>query len=183
MCAKINDEINYCLRCAHALETVQKFGAQRPVCPECGWIYFADPKVAVAALIIHAGQVLLVRRANDPLRGLWTLPAGFIDAGEDPEFALVRECSEETGLDVHIDRLLDVISGKEHPRGANILIAYQASILSGDLHADDDVDNAAFFPPDALPALAFSTTKRILKIWASGGYQENKSSYPIAPEN
>ena len=134
MCAKIDRDINYCLHCAHPLILTNKFGAERPTCPECGWVYFSDPKVAVAGLIISEGRVLLVRRANDPHRGLWTLPAGFIDAGEDPEFALIRECLEETGLEVSIDRLLGVISGQEHPRGANILIAYQASILSGNLH-------------------------------------------------
>jgi len=182
MCAKIDRDINYCLHCAHPLVIADKFGAQRPTCPECGWVYFADPKVAVAGLIISDGRVLLVRRANDPQRGLWTLPAGFIDAGEEPESALARECLEETGLKVHIDRLLGVISGQEHPRGANILIAYQASILSGDLHADDDVDKAAFFSTDELPGLAFSTTKKILKMWVIGGFDRNIFA-PIPPEN
>lgn len=168
MCAKLFSEINYCLKCGHVLGVGFKFGAERPFCPDCGWTYFADPKVAVAALIVKEGSILLVRRANDPQKGLWTMPAGFIDAGEDPKIALIRECLEETGLHVQIDRLLDVVSGQEHPRGAHILIVYQASIVSGDLHADDDVDGAAFFDPDALPALAFSTTKRLLQAWLPG---------------
>ncbi len=173
MCAKIERDINFCIHCAHKLEIEFKvWRVLRPACPVCGWIYFADPKVAVAALIIREDRVLLVRRANDPQRGLWTLPAGFIDAGEDPELALERECLEETGLEVSIDQLIDVISGQEHPRGANILIAYQASILSGNLQADDDVDSAEFFSLEALPELAFSTTKKILKLWAQGGYRE-----------
>ena len=57
------------------------FGRERPVCPQCGWIHFADPKVAAAVLIEKDGRVLLVRRTNEPFRGLWTLPAGFINAG------------------------------------------------------------------------------------------------------
>ncbi|MEW5869279.1 MAG: NUDIX hydrolase [Chloroflexota bacterium] len=158
------DEINYCMRCGHALEQAQHFGRLRPFCPACGWIYFADPKVAVAALIEQDGLVLLVRRANDPQRGLWTLPAGFVDAGEDPEQAVVRECLEETGLQVHVCGLLGVLAGQEHARGAHILIVYQAEVTGGDLRAEDDVDQAAFFSSQALPPLAFATTQKILAL-------------------
>ncbi len=156
------DEIHFCLRCGSRLEQAQRFGKLRPVCPECGYIHFIDPKVAVAALIVQDSQVLLVRRANDPLRGLWTLPAGFVDADEDPVEAVVRECREETGLDVRVTGLLDVLYGREHPRGADILIAYQAQVISGSLTASDDVDASGFFALDALPQLAFQTTRIIL---------------------
>jgi 8-oxo-dGTP diphosphatase len=155
-------DINYCVRCGTKLELMERVGAIRPTCPNCEWIYFADPKVAVAALIEKDGKVLLVRRANDPQRGLWSLPAGFVDAGEDPLQAIERECLEETGLRVRTTGLLDVIFGQEHPRGAHILIAYQAEIISGELLASDDVDRASFFSRSALPPLAFSTTKKIL---------------------
>jgi ADP-ribose pyrophosphatase YjhB (NUDIX family) len=161
--AKALDEVNYCLRCGHQLTQAERLGRLRPVCPACDWIYFADPKVAAAALIEHGGQVLLVRRANDPKRGLWTLPAGFVDAGEDPAQAVERECLEETGLQVRVMGLLDVLFGQEHARGAHILIAYQAEVVSGELRPGDDVDGAAFFPSDDLPPLAFTTTQKILK--------------------
>lgn len=156
------DEDHFCLRCGSRLEQAQRFGKLRPVCPECGYIHFIDPKVAVAALIIQDSKVLLVRRANDPLRGLWTLPAGFVDADEDPVVAVVRECHEETGLEVRVTGLLDVIYGREHPRGADILIAYRAEVVSGLLTAADDVDRSGFFALNALPQLAFQTTQIIL---------------------
>ena len=156
------DEVNYCLRCGEALEQAERFGRLRPACPACGWIYFADPKVAAAALIQQAGKILLVRRANDPQRGLWTLPAGFVDAGEDPAEAVRRECCEETGLEVRITGLVDLIYGQEHERGAHILIVYRAEISGGVLQPADDVDDARFFLPDDLPPLAFQTTQKIL---------------------
>lgn len=134
----------------------------RPVCPACGWIYFADPKVAAAVLVIQDNKILLVRRANDPLRGLWTLPAGFVDAGEDPAEAAARECLEETGLQVKITGLIDVIYGLEHPRGAHIVIVYRAEVQMGRLSAGDDVDDAGFFELTRLPALAFRSTRTIL---------------------
>ncbi len=165
MAAQISAEVNYCLRCGSKLERLERFGAVRPTCPNCDWVFFADPKVAAAALIENQGQVLLVRRANDPQRGLWTLPAGFIDAGEDPRAAVERECQEETGFLVEVTDLLDVISGQEHPRGAHILIVYHARIISGQMDPGDDVDQIGFFDRNELPELAFSTTQKILARW------------------
>lgn len=141
-----------------------KVGRVRPFCPTCHWVYFPDPKVAAAVVVEQDGKVLLARRANDPWRGFWTLPAGFVDAGEDPARAAERECLEECGLQVQVTGLLDVIAGQEHPRGAHIVIFYRATIISGQLQAADDVDRAAFFSLDALPSLAFESTRRILNL-------------------
>lgn len=159
----IADEVNYCPRCGAALEQQVRFGNQRPVCPDCRWIYFADPKVAVACLVLQQGQVLLVQRSHEPARGCWSLPAGFMDADEDPAAAAERECLEETGLRVRVSQLLDVIGGQEHPRGADLLILYRAQVMDGELRAADDAAGAAFFPLDALPPLAFRTTAQIIQ--------------------
>ena len=141
----------------------ERFGRQRPVCPGCGWIYFADPKVAAAILIEQDGRVLLVRRVNEPFRGLWTLPAGFVDADEDPRRAAERECLEETGLVVRATAVLDVIAGREHPRGADFVIVYSGELLSGTLQAGDDADESGWFQRDNLPKLAFRATRVVLE--------------------
>lgn len=156
------DEVKYCQRCGSVMSWQERFGRQRPVCSQCDWTYFPDPKVAVAVLVEKDGQVLLVRRANDPERGKWTLPAGFVDAGEDPARAAERECLEEAGLIVRVNSLLDVLYGQEHSRGAHIIIFYQAEILSGSLNPGDDVDDVDFFSKDQLPPLAFKTTQKVL---------------------
>ena len=156
------DEASYCIRCASALQMQFVHGAQRPVCPACGWILFADPKVAAAVLVEKDGAVLLVRRGIEPQAGLWSVPAGFIDAWEDPARAAERECREETGLEVQATALLDVIGGREHSRGADIVIAYRAVIVGGTLQAGDDAAQAGFFPRSALPPLAFRATRVIL---------------------
>ena len=140
------------------------FGKQRAVCPRCNWIHFDDPKVAAAVLIEQDGRVLLVRRVNEPFRGQWTLPAGFIDAGEDPAQAAERECFEETGLTVRVVRVLDVISGKEHERGADFVITYLGEVISGILTPADDADAADWFDYRSLPPLAFDATKKILAL-------------------
>lgn len=155
--------IKFCPRCGTATTDKDKFGKMRAVCPQCGWIYFADPKVAAAVLIERDGLVLLVRRANEPFRGLWTLPAGFVDAHEDPAEAAARECLEETGLSVRVMRVLDVVAGREHERGADFVIVYQAEIVSGDLLPADDADAVDWFPYGNLPPLAFKATKAVLE--------------------
>ena len=158
----IAEQVKYCPRCGTFLHLKDHKGKQRLTCPACGWIFFPDPKVAVAALVIDQGKVLLVRRANEPMRGYWTLPAGFVDAGEDPARAVERECKEETGLVVTASRLLDVIAGQVHARGADILIVYLADNCSGTLVSGDDADQAQFFELSNLPPLAFSSTQAIL---------------------
>jgi 8-oxo-dGTP diphosphatase len=158
----LSDEVNFCPRCGTAVIDGVRFGNVRKVCPNCRWIYFADPKVAVAVLVERDHQVLLVQRANDPQRGFWTLPAGFVDAGEDPARAAERECAEETGLEVRVTGLVDVISGQEHARGAHIFIVYRAEVVTGRERPGDDADQVGFFARDELPPLAFATTARLL---------------------
>lgn len=154
----------FCPQCGSPLEAQLVFGKLRAVCPACGFIHFSDPKVAAGVLVEQDGKILLVRRINEPQRGLWSFPAGFIDAYEDPIEAARRECLEETGLEVEITGLLDVIGGREHERGADIVIVYRAVITSGDLHPGDDADQAAFFDRSTLPPLAFRATRQALGV-------------------
>jgi len=155
-------QIKFCPRCGTPVNREERFGKIHAVCPRCEWIHFEDPKVAAAVLIEQDGRILLVRRVNEPYRGFWTLPAGFIDAGEDPARAAERECLEETGLSVRVTRVLDVIAGREHDRGADIVIAYQGEVMSGELSPGDDADAADWFERKELPPLAFAATQKIL---------------------
>jgi len=161
----LNDQpVKYCPYCGVLVERRNLFGEERPVCPQCGWIHFEDPKVAAGVLVEKGGKVLLVRRVNDPQRGLWSFPAGFVNAYEDPARAAERECLEETGLVVRATRLAELISGREHPRGADIVLVYDAEITGGQLAAGDDADQAAYFDRDELPPLAFRATRKALGL-------------------
>ncbi len=156
----------HCLRCGARMEERPSYGRSRPVCPACGYIHFEDPKVAAAAVVERDGRILLVRRSFDPEEGRWSLPAGFVDGGEDPQEAAVRECFEETGLRIRVLGLLDVIFGREHPRGASIVIIYRAEAEAGTPVAGDDASEVAFFDASALPPLAFRATERAVRRWA-----------------
>jgi 8-oxo-dGTP diphosphatase len=160
-------EPRFCPDCGTALTSAMHFGQSRPTCPNCGWMYFADPKVAAGVILHERGRVLLVRRTNEPYRGRWTLPAGFVDAGEDPRRAAERECLEETGLTVRAGGVMDVIAGREHERGADFVVVYFAEILSGSVTPGDDADRAEWFELSALPPLAFRATEEVMRIITS----------------
>lgn len=127
-------------------------------------MHFEDPKVAVAVVIVDGNKVLLTRRIYNPNQGQWTLPAGFMNAHELPQEAARRECREETGLEVEIDSLLDIISGREHARGADMVIVYRAQITSGELKAGDDASEVGYFDLNRLPPLAFQATHQVVEM-------------------
>lgn len=159
-------DIKFCVRCGRPVEYRRAEGAVRPVCPACGRIHFLDPKVAVAVIVERGETVLLIRRRGEPERGKWSMPAGFVDAGEDPARAAEREAEEETGLRVRVTALLDVIAKTEAMEGADILIVYRAEAVGGALAPGDDAAEAGFFAPSDLPAeLAFASTRRVLSRW------------------
>lgn len=137
----------------------------RRACSECGYIHFTDPKVGVGVLVTQNGQILLVRRVMNPERGKWSMPAGFVDAGEDPAAVAVRETWEETNLHVEIERLVDVYHNPPEQGGASIFILYQARLLGGEMEAGDDADRVGFFSPDALPEIAFASTRDVIRRW------------------
>lgn len=156
---------NFCLQCGTALQQqVYHDGHVHPVCPSCGWAYFPDPKVAAAVLLIREGRVLLVRRVFEPRKGCWTLPAGFVNAGEDPAEAAARECFEETSITVRVTGLNVLVTGRDHPRGADLVLVYNAEWISGEPVGTDDADEAAYHPLDSLPELAFRATRLALGI-------------------
>jgi ADP-ribose pyrophosphatase YjhB (NUDIX family) len=156
--------IRFCPYCGVPVERRFLFGEERATCPQCGWIHFEDPKVAAGVLVELEDRILLVRRNNDPERGRWSIPAGFVNAYEDPARAAERECLEETGLVVRALKLAALVSGREHPRGADILLVYTAEITGGRLSAADDADQAEFFAREALPPLAFRATRIALGL-------------------
>ena len=139
-------------------------GKPRRACPNCNFIHFTDPKVGVGVLVQKEGKILLVRRTMKPEIGKWSIPAGYLDHGEDPRETAVRETLEETNLHVEITGLLDVYHNPPEEGGATIFILYRAKLLSGQLQAGDDADDARFFALDNLPELAFVSTRDAIRL-------------------
>ena len=138
---------------------------ERLVCqaPGCGFIFYLDPKVAVGTIIVNQdGQIVLVRRAIEPGYGKWVFPGGYVDRGEQVDVAAVREAREEAGIDVHLDRLLNVYSYPDH---SPVIIVYAATMVGGCLACDDEGLEARFFTAETIPwdELAFRSTHDALR--------------------
>jgi ADP-ribose pyrophosphatase YjhB (NUDIX family) len=161
----------YCPLCATALEERSVYHQQRLVCPACGFVHFPDPKVVVIGLVVHRAKVLLVRRASEPAKGLWSLPGGYMDAGEMPAEALQRELHEEVGLPIQIVRFMDFFPiASTHGRNAGIVLAFYAQPADepGVLQCAEEVSAADWFASHELPTdLAFESTHTLLARWQS----------------
>jgi 8-oxo-dGTP diphosphatase len=113
------------------------------------------PKLMVDVVIPSEKGVVLIRRANEPFKGRWALPGGFVEVGETVEEAADREAAEETGLAVEVARLVGVYSDPERdPRGHNVSVAFLARVLSGDLAAGTDAAEVSVLDPSSVE-LAF----------------------------
>jgi len=113
------------------------------------------PSVAVDGVLIKGDKILLIKRKNEPFKGRWALPGGFVEYGETVEEAVLREFEEEVGLRARIKKLLGVYSKPDRdPRGQVISIVFLLD-AEGDAKAGDDAADARFFPLDNLPPLAF----------------------------
>ena len=135
----------------------------RLVCVLCGFIFDQDPKVAVATIILAGNDhLVLVRRAIQPGYGKWVCPGGFVDRGEEVMAAAVREAREEAGVEIRIDRLLNVYS---YPGVAPVIIVYVATMTGGTLTCDDECLEVRLFAPADIPwdELAFSSTTEALR--------------------
>jgi len=156
----------FCPHCAGLLAPKILEDKERLVCRDCSFIFYISPKVAAGALIEHQGRVVLVRRGIEPHIGSWTLPAGFTEYGETIEETAIRECREETGLEIELDDLLGVYSVNSNFYGHLILALYSGHVVGGELVAGDDAGEAVLFAPADLPTdIAFKAHGQALHDW------------------
>ena len=105
-------------------------------------------------------KVLLVRRGGEPYKGAWAFPGGFLRVDEDARTGALRELREETALNpVSIEQLGVFSDVDRDPRERVITIAWYALVRPNEVVGGDDADEAAWFPVDALPPLAFDHEK------------------------
>ncbi len=193
----IEEEQAYCPRCGAEMTTGDVGGRRRALCPDCGFVFYHNPVPGVGVLVEigstrdgeagpaasstpGSGQgIVLVQRGEPPLKGRWALPAGYIEADESVEQAAIRECREETGLEVELLELFGVYSFPEGPVQSGIIIFFRARPVGGVLRAGDDAQEVNVFLPEDLPEdVAFRTHREVLERWVRSRSPEFRTDVP-----
>ncbi|MEM6762258.1 MAG: NUDIX hydrolase, partial [Pseudomonadota bacterium] len=97
----------------------------RAVCDSCGFVSYDNPKIVVGSVVTYGEKLLLCRRAIQPSRGLWTIPAGYLEHGETPEEGAAREAHEEATAKLTIIGLLAVYAIR---RIGQVQLIYRAAL-------------------------------------------------------
>lgn len=133
---------------------------------------FPRPALTVDIVVFRLSgndpEVLLIKRGNEPFKGRWALPGGFVDKDEPLEMAAARELVEETGLkDILLTQMHAFGKPGRDPRGHTVSVTYVGYLPSGALvKAGDDAAETAWFKPDVLPDPAFDH-REIIEMAAS----------------
>lgn len=151
-----------CQRCGERVHAVQRHDRLRPVCPVCDFTAFYDPKISAATIIEIDGRIVMMKRAGDPGRGLWTFPSGFVDRGEPVRVAAAREVLEEVGIVVRDLELLDIFS---EPGETVTLVVFATSVVDQKPKIGDESTDVALVDPEHLPELAFPRDREIVEKW------------------
>jgi ADP-ribose pyrophosphatase YjhB (NUDIX family) len=150
--------INFCCHCAAPVKLRIPAGDSLPrhVCDACGAIHYRNPRLVVGALPVWEDKVLLCRRAIEPRRGCWTLPAGFMENQETVAEAALRETREEACANIELGAMYTMISV---PHISQVHVIYWARLLDLDFAPGEETLEVALFNEAAIPweGIAFRT--------------------------
>jgi 8-oxo-dGTP diphosphatase len=162
----------FCYECGGELEVRHIDHREREVCPKCGWVYYLQLKVGAAVIIEQDNKLLLLQRAHEPWAGSWMIPAGYVEADEDPKDAAKREVLEETSLDVELGDLLKTYYFDDDPRGNGVAFVYKAKKISGEININIEATNAQYFSYDEIPEyLTKGGHDKIIAEWCTQARQ------------
>ena len=147
----------------------------RLVCRDCGFIDYENPKIVVGSVAAWEDKILLCRRAIEPRRGFWTLPAGYLELNEAAAEGARREAWEEARARLEIDQLLAVYS---IPRISQIQLIYRARLATPEVEAGIETLELDLFDWEAIPwdQLAFPSVH-----WALADYDAVRDQTVFAP--
>jgi ADP-ribose pyrophosphatase YjhB (NUDIX family) len=147
---------------------------ERRVCQTCGYIDYVNPRI-VTGVVAHAGgKVLLCRRAIEPRKGFWTLPAGFLELGESVEEGARREAREEAMAELEIETMLAVYS---IPRIGQVQIFFRARLVNDPTPGPESLEvMLAGWGDIPWTELAFPSVK-----WSLEAYRATEGKTGFAP--
>lgn len=157
---------HFCCYCGNSLAEKKIEGKIRDYCTCCDTVFYKNPLPVVSAIVVsEKRELLLVKRGNEPRRGMWCLPIGFAESGEEVREAALRELREETGLEGEIARLIDVDTVDSDYYGSLAIITYEIRKTGGKLIAGDDADDAQYVPIHELPQLAWESNRKAVDMY------------------
>ncbi|MDX1425508.1 MAG: NUDIX hydrolase [Kiloniellales bacterium] len=147
----------------------------RRVCESCGFVDYENPKIVVGSVCYWHDKLLLCRRAIDPRKGYWTLPAGYLELNESADAGARREAWEEARAEIEIEQLLGVYS---IARISQVQLIYRARLLSPDVAPGPETRELELFSWDSIPwkEVAFPSV-----LWALEHYRRSREQSVFAP--
>ena len=162
--------MKFCSECAHPVSLLVPPDDNRPryVCEQCGTIHYQNPKMVIGTIPVwkqnHQPQILMCKRAIEPRRGYWTLPAGFMENDETTSDAAVRETMEEAGARIELHSLFSLLNVR-HVHQVHMF--YRATLLDLDYAAGIESLEVKLFTEEEIPwdDVAFPTVAHTLKFF------------------
>jgi len=152
----------HCPHCRSPLAERVIDDKKRLACTHCQFIHWNNPLPVAAAVIPHvSGGIVLVKRGVEPRKGMWCLPAGFMEIGETPEQGAAREAGEEANVKIEIEGLIHTFAAP-----AQVLLFFAARPIDQTPTPGSDALEARVFPLNELPSdIAFSSHVDAINIW------------------
>jgi ADP-ribose pyrophosphatase YjhB (NUDIX family) len=156
--------LNFCSNCGSAVALKIPSGDHLPrfVCAHCGMVHYKNPLLVLGCVPVWEGRVLLCRRAIEPRRGFWTVPAGFMENGETLQHAAARECYEEATAVVEIGSLLALVS-VTHANQVHVM--FRARLLKPEFAPGPESEEVGLYDEADIPwaDLAFASGEFTLR--------------------
>lgn len=150
------EEFKYCPYCKTELQRKLIEGRVRAYCPKCGFVHYINPLPSSGAIAYNEeNKIILIKRGREPAKGIWAPPSGFIEAGEDPDTACLRELKEESGVEGKVTDLIGVYRNNSGVYGDVLIIMYLVKITGGSPVAGDDADDVGYFDFSEIPDFPF----------------------------
>jgi len=169
--------MKFCSSCGDAVVWRMPPGDSRHrfVCDGCATIHYQNPRIVTGCLVTWQDRVLLCKRAIEPRRGYWTLPAGYLENGESAEAGAVRETWEEAAARVEVDDLYTLFS---LPHISQVYIFFRGRLTAPEFAAGEESLAVDLFHEDDIPwdELAFPVVKDTLRHFFADRKQQ---SFPV----
>ena len=163
-------DINFCSQCGAPTRFIVPPGDNQPrfVCGACGFTHYQNPNIVAGCIAEADGKIIMCKRAIEPRRGLWTLPAGFMENGETVAQAARRETWEEARAKVDVGELYALFN---LPHANQVYILYRAELQNTDYGPGPESEEVVLINPNQIPAqitwgeIAFPIIAETLKLY------------------